>query len=140
MGSSEAGGLFTIVSSQGERAKSLYSPCQPVFGCGLPWEGSKSLCEEKLQPRLFSRELIAEGCLLAAVQQGNKSFSPETGSGWHITVSTPSFLQGCWRWFTMAWGMGQNSSNEKLQGQRGRHSREGKLVWSRSYHIIEFLH
>ena len=59
-----------MVSSWGERVKSLYSPCHPVFGCGLPWEGSKTLWEENLQPRQFSRELIAEGCLLAAVQQG----------------------------------------------------------------------
>lgn len=36
--------------------------------------------------------------MLAVLQQlGKKSFSCERGSGSYITVSTPSVLQGCWR-------------------------------------------
>lgn len=72
--------LCTIVSSWGAGTKALYSPCQPLFGSGLPSEGSLNLCEETLQPRPLTRELIVEDCLLAALQQlGNKTLSSEKG-------------------------------------------------------------
>lgn len=110
LGSAEAGGLFIIVPSWGVGAKFLYSPCQPVSECGLPWERSMSCVRTVLNILK-----IAESCLLVALQQPeNQSFSPERGSEWHITVSTPPFWQRYWRW-RIGWGMGMRSCRQTDQ-------------------------
>lgn len=104
------GGLFIIVPSWGVGAKFLYSPCQPVSECGLPWERSMSCVRT-----VFNILKIAESCLLVALQQPeNQSFSPERGSEWHITVSTPPFWQRYWRW-RIGWGMGMRSCRQTDQ-------------------------
>lgn len=89
-------------------------------------------------------ELVAGAGVLAALQQlGNKSSSREGGSGWHITVSTPSFFARVSDVSEWLGGWVRIFRNEKLQGRvvrSLRNGREGKSVWNGFCQTIEFWH
>lgn len=89
-------------------------------------------------------ELVAGAGVLAALQQlGNKSSSHEGGSGWHITVSTPSFFARVSDVSEWLGGWVRIFRNEKLQGRvvrSLRNGREGKSVWNGFCQTIEFWH
>lgn len=116
----------------GSEAGMAFHHClQPVFGCGLPWEGSMNLHEETLQLRPFLRELIAKACTLASLQHLGKKILQlwkRIRAAHHSFHSV--FCKG-WRFLN---GLGDGlefPGNEELQSRvvkKLKNSREEKLV------------
>ena len=122
--------LSTWKSTEASKSCFSISP-RPVFGCGLPWEGSMNLHEETLQLRPFLRELIAKACTLASLQHLGKKILQlwkRIRAAHHSFHSV--FCKG-WRFLN---GLGDGlefPGNEELQSRvvkKLKNSREEKLV------------